>query len=170
MSETEKELTDIDSEGADESAVGSDSGDDTSTATEAKRRKQKLQEKLGAETLTKRPQGKVSFRKTNSIAPNATITQNYFADAEALTFVYLESDNILYMQPLPEHDEEAVDEYSIDTTGKSFAISATAILRKIGAYDEDRTERYTAEWDDELQAVAIDLDQEPEVVVSDSTD
>jgi hypothetical protein len=145
---------------------GEDSSDGGSQveADRTENRKQALQEKLGEETLTKRPEGKISFRKTNSIAPNATVAENHFTDAEAMTFVYVEDDDLLYIQPLPEHDETAADEYKVDTDGNSFEVSAMPILRKIGLNDIDKTRRYGCTWDDELLAVEVDLSQDPEVL------
>jgi hypothetical protein len=143
-------------------------GDDGSRGEEALNKKELIQQKTGSDILEKGTPARISVRRNSTIAPNSTAAEQFFEDAQALSFAYNEETNTLWMIPLEEATPDAEDEYSVpDETDGGFSITSKPICRKAGI-DFDATYRYTPEWDDEFGAVKIDLDQDAEEYQSDS--
>lgn len=138
---------------------GDDSPDDSSEADD---KLELLQEKTGSEVLEKGTPPLISFRKDNTIAPNSTAAEEFFAGHESVVFAHDEDTNELWMVPRDTHDPDDDRQYKLpDEIDGYFNITSKPIFNKVGL-DLDGTYRYSPDWDDEIEAVRIDLDQEPE--------
>lgn len=143
---------------------GDNHGSENSVATSGKKSKKELfEEKMDVPLMTKGAQGYISFRRDCSIAPNSTVVDQYLRGYSAISFAYDEDANDLWMIPLDAYDEDAEDEYKLpDEFDGSFSITSRPIFNKVGL-DFDASHRYNPEWDDDIEALRIDLDQEPDV-------
>lgn len=137
-------------------------GDDDSHNAGSRSKKELIQEETGSDILEKGTPARISVRRNSTIAPNSTAAEQFFADEKAVSFAYNEDTNVLWMIPLAEATPDAEDEYAVpDEIDGGFSITSKPICKKAGI-DFDTTYRFTPEWDDEFEAVKIDLDQEPE--------
>lgn len=144
---------------------------ETSTAASSgKSKKELFEEKKDVPLMTKGAQGYISFRRDCSIAPNSTVVDQYLRGYSAVSFAYDDGANDLWMIPLDDYDEDAEDEYKLpDEFDGSFSIASRPIFNKVGL-DFDATHRYNPEWDDDVEALCIDLDQEPDIYQHSSSD
>lgn len=144
---------------------------DTSTAPSGREdKKEMFREKMGVSLMTKGAQGYISFRRDCSIAPNSTVVDQYLRGYSAVSFAYDDGANDLWMIPLNNYDEDAEDEYKLpDEFDGSFSIASRPIFNKVGL-DFDNTHRYNPEWDDDVEALRIDFDQEPDIYKHSSGD
>ncbi|MHC3381685.1 hypothetical protein [Haloarcula sp. H-GB5] len=137
---------------------------ETSEAKSGGKSKKRLFEKeMDVSLMTKGAQGYISFRRDYSIAPNSTVVDQYLRGYSAISFAYDENANDLWMVPLEVYDQDAEDEYKLpDELDGSFSITSRPIFNKVGL-DFDASHRYNPEWDDDVEALCIDLDQEPDI-------
>lgn len=161
-SETPSSQSDHSSDGErSETSTAASSGED---------KKERFREKTGVSLMDKGPQGYISFRRDCSIAPNSTVVNQHLRGHSAVSFAYDDGANELWMIPLSNYNEDAEDEYKLpDEFDGSFSIASRPIFNKVGL-DFDATHRYNPEWDDDVEALCIDLDQEPDIYQHSSSD
>lgn len=137
--------------------------ENSAATTGGKSKKELFEAKKDVPLMTKGAQGYISFRRDCSIAPNSTVVDQYLRGYSAISFAYDEGGNDLWMIPLDSYDEDAEDEYKLpDEFDGSFSITSRPIFNKVGL-DFDASHRYNPEWDNDVEALCIDLDQEPDI-------
>jgi len=118
----------------------------------------------------------IAFRSSNLLAPNMHVSQRRFKGNSAMVFLFDPNDDILYLKPVT--DEEAnkienersdikITRYSFSNDGKVNPISVRELISQWNLTEyiqQDVTERFYPSWDDEVQAVAIDLSEDPETI------
>jgi hypothetical protein len=136
-----------------------DSGDfNEESDAEPASKKDLLKQKTGGDLLKKGTPPKISFRSDATIAPNSTARERFFEGNEAVVFAYDPDEDTLLIAPLDNYDPDAEDEYSLS---EESTVTSKPVCKKIGL-ELDATYRYDIEWDGELEAVRVDLDQDPE--------
>jgi hypothetical protein len=107
----------------------------------------------------------VTVRSSGSIAPNSAVVRDHFGDADAVQLFFKEEDNLIGVQPVDAYDDEDDRLYKISEDGGSISINTHAFM-KAWDIEHDETIRYRPEWDDEMQMLIVDLDDDGEVVES----
>ena len=136
------------------------------TGEEPLNKKELIRQQTDSDLLQKGTPPMISFRQDHTIAPNSTAVDRFFASAEGVSFAYNPDENALWIIPLDNHDPSAEDEYKL-TENKD--ITSKPIFDKIGL-EIDATHRYNPEWDDEFEALMVDLDQDAEKVGQNTND
>jgi hypothetical protein len=139
-----------------EDADGGDLNEESDAEPASK--KDLLKQKTGGDLLKKGTPPKISFRSDATIAPNSTARERFFEGNEAVVFAYDPDEDTLLIAPLDNYDPDAEDEYSLS---EESTVTSKPVCKKIGL-ELDATYRYDIEWDGELEAVRVDLDQDPE--------
>jgi hypothetical protein len=158
--DTAEEVED-DSNSSDGSGSGSGSGNGPQS------KKQRLIQERGS-TIKKGSKGFISIR-SDCVAPNKDVRKRYFDEAQSVSFIHDEEpgdEGELWIIPLEKPPEED-DEYKVaDDPETPFTFSSRPLLEKIGMTKIVKPRRYDYEWDEEFEAICIDLDQNYETVDS----
>jgi len=158
--DTAEEVED-DSNSSDGSGSGSGSGNGPQS------KKQRLIQERGS-TIKKGSKGFISIR-SDCVAPNKDVRKRYFDEAQSVSFIHDEEPGDggeLWIIPLEKPPEED-DEYKVaDDPETPFTFSSRPLLEKIGMTKIVKPRRYDYEWDEEFEAICIDLDQNYETVDS----
>ena len=158
--DTAEEVED-DSNSSDGSGSGSGSGNGPQS------KKQRLIQERGS-TIKKGSKGFISIR-SDCVAPNKDVRKRYFDEAQSVSFIHNEEpgdEGELWIIPLEKPPEED-DEYKVaDDPETPFTFSSRPLLEKIGMTKIVKPRRYDYEWDEEFEAICIDLDQNYETVDS----
>lgn len=137
--------------------------DDSSTTDEQSSSSEsppKLQER-GIKTIPTGRRPFITISQNGSVSLNATARREYCADAVAVQLGMDEENNVMYIQP-HSHEPGDRDKYLYSLPGDGNAtLSASSWLKHFGLQHE-QTRRYKPRWNDELQAIQVDLDQEGE--------
>jgi hypothetical protein len=147
------------------SSDGSGSGSGSENGPQSK--KQRLIQERGS-TIKKGSKGFISIR-SDCVAPNKDVRKRYFDEAQSVSFIHDEEpgdEGELWIIPLEKPPEED-DEYKVaDDPETPFTFSSRPLLEKIGMTKIVKPRRYDYEWDEEFEAICIDLDQNYETVDS----
>ena len=158
--DTAEEVED-DSNSSDGSGSGSGSGNGPQS------KKQRLIQERGS-TIKKGSKGFISIR-SDCVAPNKDVRKRYFDEAQSVSFIHDQEpgdEGELWIIPLEKPPEED-DEYKVaDDPETPFTFSSRPLLEKIGMTKIVKPRRYDYEWDEEFEAICIDLDQNYETVDS----
>lgn len=116
-----------------------------------------LTELTGSDPITKPP--KLSFRSTKEIAPLNTATE-FFEGYKAITYIFDEDENTLWIVPLSEHNEEDGSTKKLGDSPKD-GFNARVLYERLNL-NYEKTRRFDCEWVEEHEAVKVDMDQTPE--------
>jgi hypothetical protein len=116
-----------------------------------------LSKLTGKDPITKPP--KLSFRASASIAPINTAV-DFFEGYDAVTYIFDDDENTLWIVPLNEYDE---DDSSTKKIGNDLqgGFNARVVYERL-SLNYEKTRRFDCEWIDEHEAVKVDMDQTPE--------
>ena len=118
-----------------------------------------LTELTGNDPIRKPP--KLSFRAAKQIAPLDTATE-FFEGYKAVTYIFDEDDNTLWIVPLNEYDEGDGSTMKLGSSpGDGF--NARVLYGRLNL-NYEKTRRFDCEWVDEHEAVKVDMDQTPEKI------
>jgi hypothetical protein len=175
MSETTTSSSDAAEEGEEDTSKQSTDAEtrnaSTSTETETSTTEEgqpslaetppELQER-GVKTIPTGRRPFITISKNGSISLNATARREYCDGAVAVQLGMDEDQNVLFIQPHPtETDGREEYLYSLPEGDGNATLSASSWLKHFGIENEE-TLRYKPRWDEDLQAIRVDLDQEGE--------
>ena len=160
-----KQTNDTAEEVEDDSNSSDGSGSGSGNGPQSK--KQRLIQERGS-TIKKGSKGFISIR-SDCVAPNKDVRKRYFDEAQSVSFIHDQEpgdEGELWIIPLEKPPEED-DEYKVaDDPETPFTFSSRPLLEKIGMTKIVKPRRYDYEWDEEFEAICIDLDQNYETVDS----
>lgn len=108
----------------------------------------------------------VSIRSSGLISPNRYTTKRYLEGYEGVLIFYNESNNTLVIKPVNNYEPDEGRKFPLNLENSDAASFSAATLfgnHNIEKPDENHTHRYYHDWDDELEALFLDLDEDPEV-------
>jgi hypothetical protein len=162
-----KQTNDTAEEVEDDSNSSDGSGSGSGSGNKPQSKKQRLIQERGS-TIKKGSKGFISIR-SDCVAPNKDVRKRYFDEAQSVSFIHDEEpgdEGELWIIPLEKPPEED-DEYKVaDDPETPFTFSSRPLLEKIGMTKIVKPRRYDYEWDEEFEAICIDLDQNYETVDS----
>ncbi|CDK38182.1 MULTISPECIES: hypothetical protein [Haloferacaceae] len=116
-----------------------------------------LSKLTGKDPIKKPP--KLSFRASAAIAPTSSAV-DLFEGYEAVTYIFDDDENTLWIVPLNEYDEDDSSKKSISNDPQD-GFNARALYERLDL-NYEKARRFTCEWVDEHEAVKVDMDQTPE--------
>lgn len=116
-----------------------------------------LSELTGSNPLQKPP--KLSFRSTEQIAPINTATE-FFEGYSAVTYIYDDDENTLWIVPLNEYDEQDPSTKKLGDSPED-GFNARVVYEQLGL-NYKKARRFDCEWVEKHEAVMVDMDQSPE--------
>ena len=162
-----KQTNDTAEEVEDDSNSSDGSGSGSGSGNKPQSKKQRLIQERGS-TIKKGSKGFISIR-SDCVAPNKDVRKRYFDEAQSVSFIHDQEpgdEGELWIIPLEKPPEED-DEYKVaDDPETPFTFSSRPLLEKIGMTKIVKPRRYDYEWDEEFEAICIDLDQNYETVDS----
>mgnify|MGYP005853539429 CR=1 FL=1 len=117
----------------------------------------KLSNLTGNGPITKPP--KLSFRAAASIAPTNTAV-DFFEGYGAVTYIFDDDENTLWIVPLNEYDEDDSSTKKISNDPQD-GFNARALYERLNL-NYEKARRFKCEWVSKHEAVKVDMDQTPE--------
>lgn len=105
----------------------------------------------------------VTVRSSGSIAPNSAVVREHFGDAEAVQLFFKDGENLIGIRPVATYDSDNDRLYKLSKDGGSISINTHAFM-KAWDIEHDETIRYRPDWDEEMEILIVDLDDDGTVV------